>query len=527
MIRIVASIDLGFAMAEKTENRPRESIMEQWEHIYTDVIELSKLERQQGRSERGTMSAPDVQARLVLFCTVENLTQLWIDIASNQSVNYSRHIAQQLFRAHRVLANMYQAHQEAIPIMLQHDAYMKLLADSYIAAMGRLHSASCRALATLLNDIGVQARHAVALSLCHCDNATQKQRVCSYIDTETALEMIATLHRLPLKANIQSTKSIQGHVEDRGSSAFVVAVYDTVQILLSHVVAAVVSSTEQTTTDPTDSTHRLISVITHKLLLQQPSTCRMACLVVSCLLTVTTPLLVDLLQHVSRLVGHMWSEVTFVSRGDITAHNYVTVALLRLLQHLDRDALLSMTHPPGPDKDPAPPPEASLLSIISRGVSIHLNSAERLTRVNGMRVAVALSEVLTDRGDGGEEGDKGCVVHFDDLDAFTEDVYGNLHPRSTAEREGKGGENKTCPLPTTTSPPPIRGPLEGPDDNMPRDDVHDSDDDSDDDSLVAFYLDEVGGRRVDILQGESNEMEPGVKLCYYLRECLSCKCDHV
>jgi hypothetical protein len=511
------------------------SIVEKYEQILADVTQFCKVRKEAG-FDVYIEGYSEAQSNAFDFFSNANISLFWREIAllTISDQKYAIHMSQMIFRSYRTLSNSYYSGDEPIPEVFQHDAYLKFLSDSLVTALETLSPASMRSLVSLISHLSQEARHAFTLSLCYSSSFQQTtvRKVADHLDKDTLMDMLKHLYRIPYASSSSS------RVVEESASLSCGPVYATVEALLSSLLGPGRPAPDST-----------VSCVVQKLLLHQPSTCQMACAVVRSLVDLQDPDQEEEdrprrqgegLVRGGLLLAAVWAEVAFVSRGDLAMQNYITAALLQVLRSVDV-SLLTAALPEERDAEGAEgggqsPP---LLAVLSKGVATHLNSAERLTRVNGMRVAEALSKAL-----GAGEGGVGAA-HFDELRNFREDEYGNLLPvgpdcggtSSAPKQQAKHASHDAKSSKKKVSAVSISGGVRDGDASSSGDSCSsvgsDDDDDDDDDDLESFYLDEVRGKRV-VPPAPSSTLsledftraavaEEGLKLSHYLRECLACK----
>jgi len=91
----------------------------------------------------------------------------------------------------------------------------------------------------------------------------------------------------------------------------------------------------------------------------------------------------DCLTVLIETVGCVWNDKFFIARGDEKRQEYLTNTLITSLERIDEETLSQR----GPRGIP-------LAMVLSTGVSAYLDSSDKLSRVRGMRVAVAFSTLM-------------------------------------------------------------------------------------------------------------------------------------
>jgi len=427
----------------------------QWEKVMADVVNES------GLSVQESSRAVDVRDVAVSLICNEFITALWVDVIDMYSTSQSRAVStvHNIFRAHRAISKLFDLPHEDLPQCLQHAPFLKLVGDSLVQAVMKLKRFQLCSLGSIVDVLGTEAKRSVTYSMCYSTDKINRDLFISCLSESSAFEFLLLLYRVPLCFSESSTVPVD-------------TVYECVQELLGHTLSLSGAMPAQ---------------LVCKLLLYRPSTCRMVKLVIRCCPKESR-------MDVACRVGAVWGEVAFVSKGDAAMESCLTTALLEIIKNIGgSDVLTSPTH----DDSHEGGHQQSVLTVLSRGVSIHLDSADKFSRLHGMRVAEALSDALSisASADGASEH----KVRFDELAEYEEDEDGNLRlKRTNVSANQLSNADHTF---------------------IASNELNHDYTSSSDDELEAYYLDEVDGKPVEkndtIVDGEK------VKTTQYLRECLS------
>ena len=216
----------------------------------------------------------------------------------------------------------------------------------------------------------------------------------------------------------------------------------------------------------------------------------------------------DLLNFAELVVGGVWAEPAFVSRGNSAVQASITYTLLETLRRIHDDLEKRQNIEDGTFP-------VALMGGLARGISLYIDSPAHMTRLHGMRVAVEFSRLMVLRSQltlqrSGSVTDQPLrgreVIVFDELEQYEEDDEGLLVLKKTASSEIFPHES-----------------------DVNRDDGTDNcdsdSDSSESEDLESYFLDELDGRMVPSashgISGDSGEGSEDLIPVYYLRQALS------
>jgi hypothetical protein len=437
------------------------------------------------------------------FMEGNHLRDYWIEVTDSyhqnpKSVNDCVNI---LMRCYRYAGNLSDVLGEILPEVFNQTQFFRIVIDSLLKAFNQIPSSSRINLGCIIKGMTTDAIRAISWTLCDPQYShSHRLSLIQILHFPTLLQLLLSLHRIPL-----ISKSFV-------SSEVVNSLYTLVGLLVQRMNDLSMSppnpNLPQSLQCPLTTESRIQFYL--PFLIQKSSTPRMA----------RTFALNILRSDVSRAcfqVANLWSERVFVNQGNFEMQAYATALILTFLQRMAREDLLIPSNHLTTSADDSVAFKHTLMSILSRGVSVQLDSPTTLTRINGMRIAEKLSEVMApDVGDVNATDRHG--IHFEELKKYREDAEGYMiltgssnEAVATHERDEKDRED---------------GFPEKPDESDGG-----SESDSDDEFQSYFMKERLDlistqddDERKQLIQTKISEIEAkdeSTKILKYLRECLS------
>jgi hypothetical protein len=435
---------------------------------------------------------------LLDFMEGNNLIGYWIEItgAYHQNPKSVNDCINLMMRCYRYAGNLSDVLGESLPEVFNQTHFFRTIIDSLLKAFNQIPSSSRNDLGCIVRNMTTDAIRAIGWTL--CDPQYSHSYLLSFIQIlhfPTLLQLLLSLHRIPL-----ISKSLNPEIVN--------SIYTLVGLLLQRLNDLSLSPPQPTVPQSLQclmtTESRIQSYL--PLLIQKSSTPRMA-------RTIALTILESDVPCACFQVASLWSERVFVNQGNFEMQAYTTAFILTSLQRMNRDDLLIPLNQLTAIDDDASF-KHTLMSILSRGVSVQLDSPTTLTRINGMRVAEKLSEVMTSAGDVVDADRSG--IHFEELKKYCEDPEGYMTPIGsrieamvTPEKDHKNEDLLERVSET----------------------IGESDSDSDDEFQSYFMREKLDlvstqdeDERKQLIEAKISEIEAkdeSIKVLKYLRDCLS------
>lgn len=301
----------------------------------------------------------ELRERIVSFLVPECLSRTWkFILISPLDKDSVVNDAYKLFHWHRILSNRFRYSLS----VLTYIEYLKLVSDTFISTTCSLLPSSniSEQFAHIVNNLKREIRVPIVLSIIVTSRGMDVIDLFSLLTLETELEMLQIINSLFGLHSSITQKSI--HLSD-----VYCIIKKLVQCVLQHA----------------DSFNKLVDA----LFLQKPSTLEMCYMYVT---SFTQKYYVDIILR----IGGIWSESVFVRRSDISMRQFLTASLILLLMRLDDNALSNHKAEDNEVDSNKLNLYGKVVTVLSRGVSVYLDSADSSTRMCGMRVASAFSKLI-------------------------------------------------------------------------------------------------------------------------------------
>jgi hypothetical protein len=466
------------------------------EKLLSDV-RLYLKEIRSGRSLEEMLGIGKILSQsLIGAVSADNLEDYWMEIASSHQINPKSALesAHSLIRIHRFAGNIFEVLGDPLPDLFGQCLFFQNLMCSLLKSLEHISPSNRIGLGYIIKDLSIDAIRAIGWSIC-ASHSEGKKLLIEILHYPTLHQILLSLFGMPLV----SKSSL--------SADDVQAIYSVVGLLLQRMNDLTATSPAPTPIPsalfyPLENDAKVQSFL--PFMTQRPSTIRMARVIANGIPISGVPL-------ACHRVGLLWSERAFINQGNLEVQNYITAILLTFLPRLTRVDLF--TPPEELCSGDGSESRQTLLSILSRGVSVHLDSPTTMTRVNGMRVAERLSELMS------SSSEEQTAIQFEELKNYCEDAEGNLIPRHGAELSNQ----ETGPERDAES-----GGQDERDDSD-GDSVSESESDDEFESYfmnekLAVISDQDPDQRSELMEAKINAIESQeerVPLLRYLRECLS------
>jgi hypothetical protein len=437
----------------------------------------------------------------------DNLADYWIEIALCSQINskYALESANALMRSYRFAGNIFEVLGDPLPDIFGQSLFFQALMSSLLKSLEHLSPSNRINLGGIVKDMSIDAIRAIGWAICDSP-PPQRLLLIEMLQYPTLHQILLTLFRTPFVSKTSlSADDLQ-------------SIYSVVTLLLQRMNdlsdprASV--SLPPALQFPLENNAKTLSFL--PFLTQRPSTIRMARVIANEIPLSCVPL-------ACHRVGLLWSERAFINQGNLEVQTYITAILLTFLQRITREDLF--TPPEGLSTNDGSGHQTPL-SILSRGVSVHLDSPTTMTRVNGMRIAEKLSEVMSSSSEAVGQS----AIHFEELKKYCEDGEGNLILRESSSEAERRNDKESRDL--TQQAEHERG--EGVSDVQDEERSQGSRDSSSDseDEFQSYFMKEKlpvislqdPDQRNELIESKINDIESQEEktpLLRYLRDCLS------
>lgn len=367
--------------------------------------------------------------RLEDFMDGNNLISYWSELirSYHQNPKPVNDCVTLLLRIYRYAGNLCDVLGEILPEVFSQTMFFRVIIDSLLKAFNETSSSNQITVGCIIKIMPADAMRVLSWTLCDPQYSQLRLSLIQILHFPTLLQLLLSLHRIPLI----SKSSISTEALD--------SLYSLVGLIVQRMNELSVSPPHpqipQSLQDPLTKESRIQSYL--PFLIQKSSTARMA-------RTFALNILNSDVSWACFQVSSLWSERVFVNQGDFDMQAYATALILSFLQRMTREDLWTPSNQLSTSVDDPATCKHTLMSLLSRGVTVQLDSPTTLTRINGMRIAEKLSEVMTsNEGDLNNADSSG--IHFEELKKYCEDAEGYmvlLESVTEVTRENNQRENK-------------------------------------------------------------------------------------